>query len=46
MKPVIGVPLRYQKLNDDRAIIYISERVVIVLKKRHKCSCIQNMNAI
>ena len=27
MKPVIGVPLRYQKLNDDRAIIYISERV-------------------
>ena len=27
MRPVIGVPLRYQKLNDDRAIIYISERV-------------------
>ena len=27
MKPVIGIPLRYQKLNDDRAIIYLSERV-------------------
>ena len=25
MRPVIGIPLRYQKLNDDRAIIYLSE---------------------
>ena len=27
MRPVIGIPLRYQKLNDDRAIIYLSERI-------------------
>lgn len=27
MMPVIGIPLRYQKLIDDRAIIYISERL-------------------
>lgn len=27
MRPVIGIPLRYQKLSDGRAIIYISERM-------------------
>lgn len=27
MRPVIGIPLRYQKLNDNRAIIYLSERI-------------------
>ena len=27
MKPVIGIPLRYQKLVDDRAIVYMSERM-------------------
>lgn len=27
MKPVIGIPLRYQKLVDNRAIIYLSERL-------------------
>lgn len=27
MKPVIGIPLRYQKLKDDRPIVYMSERV-------------------
>ena len=26
MRPIIGIPLRYQKLNDDRAILYLSER--------------------
>lgn len=27
MKPVIGIPLRYQKLVDNRAIVYMSERM-------------------
>lgn len=27
MRPVIGIPLRYQKLEDGRAIVYISERM-------------------
>ena len=27
MKPVIGIPLRYQSLEDDRPIIYMSERL-------------------
>ena len=27
MKPVIGIPLRYQKLEDNRAIVYMSERM-------------------
>lgn len=27
MKPVIGIPLRYQKLEDDRPITYMSERL-------------------
>lgn len=27
MKPVIGIPLRYQKLIDNRAIVYMSERM-------------------
>ena len=27
MKPVIGIPLRYQKLVDNRAIVYLSERL-------------------
>lgn len=27
MKPVIGIPLRYQKLVDNRAIVYMSERL-------------------
>lgn len=27
MRPVIGIPLRYQKLSDGRPIIYISERI-------------------
>lgn len=27
MRPVIGIPLRYQKLSDDRPIIYMSERL-------------------
>lgn len=27
MKPIIGIPLRYQKLQDDRPIIYIPERL-------------------
>lgn len=27
MRPVIGIPLRYQKLSDDRPIIYIPERL-------------------
>ncbi len=27
MKPIIGIPLRYQNLSDGRAIIYMSERV-------------------
>lgn len=26
MKPIIGMPLRYQKLKDDRPIVYMSER--------------------
>ena len=33
MKPIIGVPLRYRKLEDDRAIIYISERLRRTLQK-------------
>lgn len=33
MKPVIGVPLRYQKLNDGRAIVYMSERLRRTLQK-------------
>lgn len=33
MKSVIGVPLRYQKLNDGRAIIYMSERLRRTLQK-------------
>lgn len=27
MKPVIGIPLRYQRLSDDRPIVYMSERL-------------------
>ena len=27
MRPVIGIPLRYQKLKDDRPIVYMSERL-------------------
>lgn len=27
MKPIIGIPLRYQKLTDGRAIVYMSERM-------------------
>lgn len=27
MRPVIGVPLRYQRLKDDRPIVYMSEKV-------------------
>lgn len=33
MRPVIGIPLRYQKLNDDRAIIYLSERIRRTVQK-------------
>ena len=27
MKPIIGIPMRYQKLSDDRPIVYLSERL-------------------
>lgn len=33
MKPIIGVPLRYQHLKDGRAIIYMSERVRRTIQK-------------
>ena len=33
MKPVIGVPLRYTRTNDERPILYIGEKVRRTLQK-------------
>lgn len=33
MKPIIGVPLRYEHLKDDRPILYLSEKVRRTLQK-------------
>lgn len=33
MKPIIGIPLRYQHLKDDRCIVYMSERVRRTIQK-------------
>lgn len=33
MKPIIGIPLRYEHLKDDRPILYLSERVRRTLQK-------------
>lgn len=33
MKPIIGVPLRYEHLSDNRCIVYMSERVRRTIQK-------------
>lgn len=33
MKPIIGIPLRYQKTNDNRPILYISESIRRTIQK-------------